>query len=151
MRSPWLPCTAPMPGALNLTTGNSDRLPGDCAGALAAQPEHGSRALLRRDQSSLRIMFRELRNGLLAAAPRLFHDVLDAAGDEIRVGETGTHCIDGHVAVGHLESERPHETDHSVLGRGVSTDIGISLEPRRGRDRDDTTIGTVLHPGQHSA
>src|SRR3954452_23451218 len=115
MRSPWLPCTAPMPGALNLTTGNSDRLPGDCAGALAAQPEHGIRDLLRGDESSLRIMFRELGNGLLAAAPRLFHDVLDAAGDEIRVGETGPHRVDGHAAASHLQCKGTHETDHSVL------------------------------------
>src|SRR5262245_56920271 len=80
---------------LDFAAGYRDGLAGDGAGALAAQPEYGIGDLLRCHQPSLRIVLCKLRHRLLAAAASLLHDVVDAAGNQIGVGEAGAHGVDG--------------------------------------------------------
>src|SRR6202035_5371184 len=64
----------------NFSARHSDGLPGDRAGALAAQPQHGIGDFRGGHEAALRIVPGELGDGLVMAAAGLLHDVVDAAG-----------------------------------------------------------------------
>src|SRR5882672_7882825 len=59
----------------DFAAGYRDGLTRDGAGAFAAEPEHGVRHLRRCYEASLRVVLRQLRDGLLAAAAGLLDDV----------------------------------------------------------------------------
>ena len=54
---------------LDFTTGNRDRLAGDCTGPLSAQPKYGIGHFGRRHQAPLRIVPRKLGYRLLDPDP----------------------------------------------------------------------------------
>ena len=60
----------------------------------------------------------------------------------------GTDRVDGDAGLGGLGGQRPHQADHAVLGRDIGRDIGVALEPGRGRDEDDAAAFRVRHAGQ---
>src|SRR5258706_3467222 len=75
--------------ALNLSACNRDGLSCDRAGSFAAQPKHGIGDFRRGHEARLRIMSGKFSHRLLVAAAGFFHDVVDTAGEQIGIGETG--------------------------------------------------------------
>src|SRR5258707_12073327 len=112
---------------LNLAARNSDGLSGDGGGALAAQPKHGIGDFGRRHEAALRIMPGKLGYRLRMAAARLLHDVVDAAGEQIGIGEPRAYRVDRHVGAGQLERQRAHKTHDRVFRRAIGADIAIAL------------------------
>src|SRR6516164_6010900 len=87
-------------------------------------------------------------HGLLPATAGFFHDVGDAVGDKISVGETRAYGIDSDTSASEFQRERAHQANYRMLCRAISADIGIALKSGGRRNRDNPSVRAPFHRRQ---
>ncbi len=90
----------------------------------------------------------ELGDRLLVAAAGFFHDVVDAAGQQIGIGKAGTHRIDSHARACKLQRQRAHQPDHRMFCSTIGADIGIAFQSGGRGDSDNAAVTPVPHRRQ---
>ena len=65
----------------------------------------------------------------------------------VRLDKARTDRVDGDAGLGGLGGKRPHQPDHTVLGRDIGRDIGVALEAGDGGDEDDAAGLARGHAG----